>query len=257
MAFERKALFHRLVRLAGAPQRLLLFVMILVISAAAPLKAQYTTGSLGGTIEDQAGAVVPGAQVTVANQGTGLTKTVTSQSNGEFLFPALPIGNYKLTVTKTGFTTYVQTRIVITVNQAATQIVQLKVGAVTQEVTVSANAAVLATRTGTVNQLVNQKQIVDLPLNGREAQSLLFLAAGAVNETGKYCLVNCQGGVYPGEEDGSVNGSGPRAVNYQMDGAGRRSFSCGNKFAKSHPAGRQSREVSPGSGCGPAKARKT
>ena len=69
-------------------------------------------------------------------------------------------------------------------------------------------------------QLINQRHIVDLPLNGREAQSLLFLAAGTVNETGNYCLVNCQGGVYPGEEDGSVNGSGPRAVNYQMDGAG-------------------------------------
>lgn len=222
MASQRKTLvpFCSLARLVDLPKRFTLFALMLVIVGAAPLLAQYTTGSLGGTIEDQAGAVVPAAKVAVQNEGTGLTKTVTSQPNGEFLFPALPVGHYKLTVTKAGFTTYIQTGIVITVNQAATQTVQLKVGAITQQVTVTANAAVLTTRTGTVGQLVSQRQIVDLPLNGRQAQSLLFLAAGAVNETGKYCLVNCQGGVYPGEEDGSVNGSGPRSVNYQMDGAG-------------------------------------
>ena len=222
MAFQRKTLLplYSLSRLSDFPKRFLLFALVLVIVGALPLLAQYTTGSLGGTIEDPAGAVVPGATVTVQNEGTGLTRTVTSQANGEFLFAALPIGNYRLTVAKSGFTTYAQTGIVIGVNQAATQTVKLTVGAVTQQVTVSANAAVLTTRTGTVGQLINQKHIADLPLNGREAQSLLFLAAGTVNETGNYCLVNCQGGVYPGEEDGSVNGSGPRAVNYQMDGAG-------------------------------------
>ena len=195
-------------------------MLMLFVIGTAPLMAQYTTASLGGTVEDPAGAVVPGAKVTVQNEGTGLARTITSQPNGEFLFPNLPIGNYRLTVTKPGFTTYVQTGIVLTLNQAATQIVTLKVGAVSQEVTVTANASVLTTRTGTVSQLINQRQIVELPLNGRQAQSLLFLAAGTVDETGKYCLVNCQGGVYPGEQDGNVSGTGLRSVNYQMDGAG-------------------------------------
>src|SRR5690348_16555553 len=224
MSFQKRPAVPPLTYTYNVRARLLnIFILVVFAFAsfgAVPLFAQYTTGSLGGTVEDPAGAVVPDATVTAQNEGTGLSRTVTSQASGEFLFPALPIGNYKLTVTKAGFSTYVQTGIVLTVNQAATQTVRLKVGAVSQEVTVSANAAVLTTRTGTVGQLINQRHIVDLPLNGREAQSLLFLAAGTVNETGNYCLVNCQGGVYPGEEDGSVNGSGPRAVNYQMDGAG-------------------------------------
>lgn len=185
--------------------------------------AQYTTASLGGTVEDPAGAVVPGAEVTAQNEDTDLTRTVTTQSDGAFLFPALPIGAYKLTVAKPGFTTYVQTGIILTVNQAATQAVRLQVGAVSQEVTVSANVGVLTTRTGTVGQLIDQKRILDLPLDGREPQQLIFLATGTVDETGTgpgYCLANCEGGVYPGEQDASVGGMGTRAVNYQMDGAG-------------------------------------
>jgi hypothetical protein len=185
-----------------------------------PAAGQYTTASLGGTVQDPAGAVVPGAEVAVQNEDIGLSRTATTQPDGTFLFPALPVGRYKLTTTKSGFATYVQTGIVLTVNQAATQTVTLQVGAVTESVNVSANAAVLATRTSTLGQLIDEKRILDLPLNGREPQELLFLAAGAVNETGNYCLVNCQGGVYPGEQDGNVNGSGPRTVNYQMDGAG-------------------------------------
>jgi Carboxypeptidase regulatory-like domain/TonB dependent receptor-like, beta-barrel len=200
-----------------------LALFLLLFLGGIPAAGQYTTASFGGSVLDPAGAVVPEATVTVQNEGTGLTRTVTTLPNGEFLFPALPVGNYKLTVTKEGFTTYVQTGIVLTVNQAATQIVSLKVGALSQEVTVAANAQVLTTRTATLSQLVDQKKIVDLPLNGRQAQSLLFLAAGTVDETGTgpgYCLANCEGGVYPGEQDASVSGLGTRGVNYQMDGAG-------------------------------------
>ena len=180
-------------RSLSRPIKLFTLAVLLAFLAGIPAAGQYTTASLGGTVEDPAGAVVPDATVTVQNEGTGLTRTVMTQANGTFLFPALTIGNYKLTVTKQGFTTYVQTGIVLTVNQAATQIVSLKVGAVTQEVTVAGNAEVLTTRTATISQLVDQKKIVDLPLNGRQAQELLFLAAGTVNETGVgpgYCLAN-------------------------------------------------------------------
>jgi hypothetical protein len=197
-----------------------LWILVLGVQLITPAAAQYTTASLGGTVQDPAGAVIPGAAVTVENEDTGLSRSATSQPDGTFLIPALPVGPYKLTVTARGFATYVQTGIVLSVNEAATQTVSLRVGSVTESVTVSANAAVLTTRTGTLGQLIDQKRILDLPLNGRQPQELLFLAAGAVNETGNYCLVNCQGGVYPGEQDGNVNGAGPRTVNYQMDGAG-------------------------------------
>ena len=197
--------------------------LIALLWGGVPARAQYTTGSLAGTAADSTGAIIPAATVTVQNEDTGLTKTVTTQADGTFLFPALPVGRYKLTVEKTGFETYVQTGITIAVNQAATVPVSLQVGAVSEHVTVSANADVLTTRTATVGQLVDQKRILDLPLDGRQAQSLLFLSAGTVDETGTgpgYCLANCEGGVYPGEQDAGVSGMGTRAVNYQMDGAG-------------------------------------
>src|ERR1051325_7661313 len=113
------------------PIQLFSLAVLLAFLAGIPAAGQYTTASLGGTVEDPAGAVVPDATVTVQNEGTGLTRTVMTQANGTFLFPALTIGNYKLTVTKQGFTTYVQTGIVLTVNQAATQAVSVQVGAVT------------------------------------------------------------------------------------------------------------------------------
>lgn len=198
-------------------KKLALLIVLLGLGIA-PLFSQYTTASLGGTVVDPSGAAVPGAKVTVLNQDTGLTKTAVSGSGGAFLFPVLPIGNYTLTVEKTGFTTYVQKGITLGVNQAATQTVKLNVGQVSQAITVSANAAMVTTRTATLSQLVDQRRIVDLPLNGRQPQALLFLSPGAVNETGKYCLVNCQGGVYPGEQDANVSGGGNRQVTYQMDG---------------------------------------
>ncbi|MGH9325952.1 MAG: carboxypeptidase regulatory-like domain-containing protein [Terriglobia bacterium] len=190
---------------------------LIVVSAA---RAQYTTASLGGSVVDSSGAVVPGANVTVQNTGTGLTKSMPSRADGRFLFPVLPVGHYRLTVETHGFTTYVQNGIVLTVNQAATQRVTLQLGAVSQQVTVSANASVLNTHTATVDQLIGQRQILDLPLNGRQAEALVFLAPGAANTTSLYCLYNCQGGAYPSTQEVSIGGGGNGNVNYEMDGAG-------------------------------------
>ncbi len=68
---------------------------------------QYSTASLAGTVTDSSGASIPGAKVTVQNNDTGLTQTFTTEARGEFLFPRLPVGNYRLTVERPGFATYV------------------------------------------------------------------------------------------------------------------------------------------------------
>ncbi|MDX6461250.1 MAG: hypothetical protein QOE55_4947, partial [Acidobacteriaceae bacterium] len=151
---------------------------------------------------------------------TGLQRSTTTDDAGTYSFTALLVGQYRITVEKAGFSKYVQSGITLAVNQSASVPVRLQLGNVTEQVSVSANAQMVTTETGTVGQLVDQKRIIDLPLNGRQPQTLLFLAPGTVNETGKYCLVNCQGGVYPGEQDSNVGGGGPRSVNFQMDGAG-------------------------------------
>ena len=96
-------------------------VLMMGLFAGLPLFAQYTTASLSGRVLDPTGAAVPGAVVTVQNTEPGITRTVNSATDGHYLFPALPVGNYSLSVAKTGFQTYVQSGIVLSVNQAATQ----------------------------------------------------------------------------------------------------------------------------------------
>lgn len=197
-----------------------LFGILLVMAGASIGHAQYTTATLAGTVSDPSGAVVADAKVTVQDLETGLQRQTQTDNSGTFTFTALPVGRYQITVEKPGFSKYVQSGITLVLDQTANVPIQLKVGNLSQQVTVAADAELLNTQSGTVSQLIDQKRIVDLPLDGRQPQNLLFLSAGSVNETGNYCLVNCQGGVYPGEVDGNVSGAGPRGVNFQMDGAG-------------------------------------
>lgn len=184
------------------------------------LKAQYNTASLGGAVTDPSGSSVPGAQVTVQNTQIGLTRTTTTTADGTFLVPSLPVGSYRLLVEKTGFSAYVQENIVLVVNQAASQSVQLQIGSASERVTVSADAELINTRQAVLGQVINETQVTSLPLNGRQAQSLVFLSAGTIDATENYCGLACEGGVYPGEQQAAVNGAGPGAVNYQLDGAG-------------------------------------
>lgn len=195
-------------------------VCLLALVCAGAVWAQYTTASLSGAVLDPANSAVPQAMVKVQNLDTGRVQTTVTDVNGQFVFPALPVGRYRLTIEKVGFTTYVQQGIQLTVNRAANQAITLRVGAVTDSVTVSADAELVSTRTAESGQLVDQRKITDLPLNGRQAQSLIYLAAGTVDTTNRYCGVNCFGGVYPGEQQAAVNGTGPSQVNYQLDGAG-------------------------------------
>ncbi len=197
-----------------------LAIAAFVVLCVSPANAQYTTASLGGNVVDSNNAVLPQAQVIVRNVDTGFTQSATTDQSGAFLFPRLPVGNYELRVEKTGFSTYVQTGINLTVDQAATQTVVMQIGQVSEEVTVQADAELVGTRNGTLGQLVDQKRVVELPLNGRMAQSLVFLAAGTVDLGRNGCRICGHGGVYPGEQTAGVNGAGMAQVNYQLDGAG-------------------------------------
>src|SRR5579872_865075 len=207
-------------RVAFRQSALFLVALMSVLLAIPVIHAQYTTANLAGTVTDPSGAIVTDAKVSLQNVDTGLQRNTQTGSSGTFSFTALPVGKYQIAVEKPGFNKYVQTGINLVLDETANIPVRLQVGDISQQVSVSADAELVNTESGTVGQLVDQKKITDLPLDGRQPQNLLFLSAGTVNETGNYCLVNCQGGVYPGEIDGNVNGAGPRGVNFQMDGAG-------------------------------------
>lgn len=199
--------------------RLFPLIFALLLQSLWLLPAQFTTASLSGTVLDSSGAALPDSKVAGRNTETGFVETATTDGAGAFLFSRLPIGKYELTVEKSGFASYVQSGIVLTVNQVANQTVTMQVGQLAEKITVEANAEVVTTRSATGGQLVSQRLLVDLPLNGRGAQTLVFIAPGTVNLTGRYCGVDCHGGVYPGEQVAGVNGAGSAQVNYQMDGS--------------------------------------
>lgn len=152
----------------SCPAAWLLLAMLL---SALPLSAQYTTASLGGSVLDPSGSAVPEASISLTSKETGLSRTGASDGDGAFLFSALPVGVYELTAARAGFQTYRQVGITLTVGQAASLTVRLAVGETSQSVTVSADASALETREATVSQLVGARQVLDLPLNGRQAQS--------------------------------------------------------------------------------------
>src|SRR5216683_2773648 len=203
-----------------ALRALLVFAVVLALQffLSNRLAAQFTTASLGGTITDQSGAAVPGAKVTVLNTDTGFTQSVSSGPAGDYLFPRLTVGKYKPTVEKEGLQTYVQSGIELAVSQTATQKVVMSIGAVSQQVTVTGDTSLVTTQSAAISQVVNQRQIVDLPLDGRQVQQLVFLSAGITDATSHYCGSNCEGGTYPGEQYAKASGTFSESINYQMDG---------------------------------------
>src|SRR5262249_26593659 len=196
----------------------LVALFLLTLGWNSSLLAQFTTATLNGVVVDPSGAAVPGAKISVRNSGTGFESEATTGETGLYVFPKLPVGSYSLRVEKEGFSTYVQEGIVLTVNQSATQNVSLKLGEQSERVVVTADVDLVTTGTSTVCQLVDERRVVDLPLNGRRAQSLLYLGPGTVDVDQVRSLG--YGGVYPGEQLANVNGTGLGQVNYQLDGAG-------------------------------------
>jgi hypothetical protein len=192
--------------------------LLVVIMWATTALAQYTTARLSGTVQDNAGAAVPGATVTVEQAGTSYTQTVKSGADGEYLFPSLPVGSYQLTVEMAGFRTYVQKGISLEVGQAASQRVTLTVGAVTQQVRVEGDVDQVTTDDAAITNVIDEKSMESMPMNGREAQQLIFLVPGAVDVTSQNCGVNCEGGILPGEQYAKVNGGGSNGVYYLLDG---------------------------------------
>jgi len=172
-----------------------IYGVVIAAGAAVPCLAQFTTANLSGTVTDATGASVPQATIKVLNKENGFSRTDLTCGDGSFTFPALPVGTYRLMAEKPGFSTYVQEGITLTVNQTATQRITLQVGTATQEVTVVENAAMVNTQTATIGQLVNQKQVTELPLNGRGAQGLVLIAVGTSDNTSVSGILG-QGGIY-------------------------------------------------------------
>src|SRR5258706_2253848 len=191
--------------------------ILLFLSLAAMALAQVApTGSLVGEVNDSSGAVVTGASVVLINTGTQARKETSTGAGGRFAFPLLPVGTYRLTATANGFAAYEQTGIRVDVDSSPSVSVVLRVGAMTEQVTITADAAMVATESGPLSQVVRERYIEDLPLDGRNAASLVFMVPGTVTGVGTTTAgyANTDGPIAV-----SVNGSRGNEVNYKLDGA--------------------------------------
>src|SRR5437773_4823047 len=157
---------------------LLFLAFFIVLMACGNVWAQ-ATAQISGAVQDQSGAVLPGVEVTATQTETGVRRTTVTNETGNYVLPNLPLGSYRLETALPGFRTFVQTGIVLQVNSNPTLKIVLQVGQIAEQVEVQANAGLVETRSVSVGQVMETARIVELPLNGRNAQELVLLGGGA------------------------------------------------------------------------------
>ena len=212
-----------------ARTRLLTFacaVLAAFVSMTSTSTAQTATGQITGTVRDATGAVMSDVKVVVTNEQTGLTRQTTTGANGQYVIPLLPVGVYVVTGEQTGFKTAIHSGVALTVEQIQRLDILLAPGNVNETVEVKASAAVLDTGSASVGHTITEKQVTDLPLNGRNFLQLLFLGAGAVETTGE------QGGMRQGVGNAiSIMGARPTSNNFMIDGTANIDTSIGTPAA--------------------------
>ena len=190
-------------------------VFVLLALLLLPLRSEAQTvavAQLSGTVLDESGGALPGAEVT-AQTDTAMTRFVITNESGGYVFTNLPVGPYKLAAKLSGFSVFEQTGIVLSVGDTRSVNISLKVGALTEVVSVTADATLVESRDVGVSRVVEHEQIVGLPLNGRSATQLIILAGGAVNVPG--LTDNRQ---YPNAVSISVAGGTGNNAQYLVDG---------------------------------------
>ena len=192
-----------------------LAIVALVFASHGSAWAQAIAGSqLSGVVRDSSGAPIPGVEVTATKTDTGQVRTVFTGADGAYALPNLPIGPYQLKVVLQGFNTYLRDGIVLQVGSNPEVNVTLSVGAISEQVTVTANASLVETKNTGVGQVIDNQRVMELPLNGRQATELIFLSglatsapAGDLNTNKKFPTVTI-----------SVAGGQANGITYIMDG---------------------------------------
>ena len=169
------------------------------------------TGSIGGVVRDPSQAVVKGARVTITNTETNLSQSVLSADDGSYRFLALQVGTYKLNASMTGFQQYNTTDIVLKVNDQLRFDINLTVGSINEQISISAGAVQVETESTQLGDVIDSKKMLNLPLNGRSYLDLLGLQAG-VAPSGSVTI-------------GGSSGTGARNVSGYIENAGNVSVS--------------------------------
>lgn len=188
---------------------------VVLAATVSPALGQRTTATLRGQVTDPTQAAVEGAKVTVKGEGTGLTRTTTTNSSGVYSFTDLPVGSYRLDVEAANFKTATHTRIALSVADDRALDVQLETGAITETVSVEAAALAVKTIGGDVSGIITGTQARELPLNGRNFLQLATLMPGVSAPD----FLNVKDKGLLGGSDLSVSGSSVTANLWTVDGA--------------------------------------
>src|SRR5712691_8650247 len=189
------------------PANLIGSLLVLLVICASAALGQTGTSGISGTVRDVNGAVVPNATVTAKSEATNISQNQNTTDAGLFAFTSLPVGNYTITVEKSGFKTFKKTGNALEVGTPLTVDATMEVGQVSETVTVTGGTEQLQTANATIGNVVEQKAIEALPLNGRNPLTLLLLEPGVVQRSA--------GGAGSGVH---VNGARDRAYNVTIDG---------------------------------------
>ena len=204
----------------GKTKQIALLGLVIFLGLTQLALAQGGAASLRGTVTDPSGGVVPSAKVTATQAGTGRARTVTTDAGGNYIIPQLAPADYILTVDAHGFSPFSQKGITLQADQSVTNNVKLQVGSTTQTVSVQAAAAQVDTTTATLNQVVNETQMVELPLLGRNAAALTFLVAGTApapsNGGGALQGITKE---FPSQITVATSGAQEDQVSYMLDGS--------------------------------------
>src|ERR1700691_4010218 len=215
---------------------LTLFLMAILTSL--NVAGQQITGNIRGTVLDPSGAMVQATMVTAKQTETGLTRSAVTDRQGEYVLVELPIGHYQVEVHAQGFQKYLQQGILLDVNETATVSIHLKLGAETQQVEVRADADMVQPTVSSLGEAVMAREILDLPLDGRNFSQLGLLQPGVVPLTAALLK---PGGPARQNLAYAVDGQRPESNNFMIDGADNESSVDGGFVLK--PAINESAEL--------------
>src|SRR5437762_12786816 len=175
------------------------------VSFAAPAFGQGGTAStISGAVVDSGGGVVPGADVVVRHNATGITTSVVSNGQGAFSIPGLAVGSYTVTVSLSGFKTFIVNDVVLTSGAGASVRAVLDVGGVTEQVTVVSSSEIVQTQAPTISTTVNTNQITQLPITSRSAMDFVNMLPGVSTPSGN--------------RQATINGLPRGTINITLDG---------------------------------------